>query len=534
MTKATDQTTPDDWAPHVQRIATAEIDVDEHHRRQMSDKAWSDGCAELAGQIAREGLLTPIKVAVGREGRYRLVFGLRRLTAARLNGGRHIDAILGGPMSDEEIEAERMSENLNRLEASPIDEMIHLGKLYDAVDASMPAGGDEDGVDHRERAIVAAVAARIGRSAKWVRDRLYLRRLTPKVVDLVVAGRLPLAHARELAKIGSEKEQLTLAQTAARDEDGVGGMDLDLLTFTVGRRLQKLDGVVWRLDVAFGGCPACEGCEHNTGTDALLFEGGQAPEKAMCLNTTCWMKKSRAAQGSLGRAVKKAADRVGSGKLPDARIGTLREAKLIPAELKDTTVAARVRAAVKPADAGPAPVKATKPGKDDAPAARSVESLADEAWRRFDIERAVAEEQAVFERCKADPMMVFAASLFVTAGEPCSMLKKSQKAENAALHDRAGRVFAGELPVGELAAVARGVFDLRVPVASELYRLTPYFDDAIEDLGSLLLGPRPERKAWMDAWIAEHEKPAPEKPAAKKKAAKKARKKASKKSGVAS
>ena len=30
--------------------------------------------------------------------------------------------------------------------------------------------------------------------------------------------------------------------------------------------------------------------------------------------------------------------------------------------------------------------------------------------------------------------------LFVNAGEPCSMLKKSQKAENAALHDRAGRV----------------------------------------------------------------------------------------------
>jgi len=497
----------------IRRIDTALINIDEHHRRELSDEVFKTGCRGLAERIAAEGLLVPIKVTAPGDGSYRLVFGLRRLTAVTMTGAESIEAIVAGPMTEEEIEAERMSENLNRLEASPIDEMLALGKLYDAVDAAHP-GTAADTPEEHDESVIVAVAERIGRTPKWVRDRLYLRRLAPKVVGLVVAGRLPLTHARELAKLGSDREQEELARQAARDGDGVGGMSLDALAHAVSRRRARLDGVDWLLEVPFGGCRACEGCPHNTATDAMLFEGSAQPDKAMCTNLGCFAKKTKAAHLTIKNAVAKAAARVSSGKLPDAKLATLRAAGVLPEGVKETTVAARVRAAVKPAGAagtpdheGPAAWTGGKAAGKAATKAggRPIESLADEAWRRFESERWQEQDIALHRRLHECPEVLPAVWAFCAVAGRDYGLTKQEKAEQAALLQLATEIIKGEAQASETSRLLERCVPLLVPKPGQLHHLCAYTEDQSITLGELLLGPMPQETKWKDAWIAEHE-----------------------------
>jgi hypothetical protein len=93
---------------NVEDIAVDLIDVTERRRADFGDL---DGLAE---GIRRVGLLAPILVDRNGSGRYRLIFGERRLRAVRLLGHGTIAAQLREHMTDDEFRAIELEENDNR------------------------------------------------------------------------------------------------------------------------------------------------------------------------------------------------------------------------------------------------------------------------------------------------------------------------------------------------------------------------------------------------------------------------------------
>ena len=95
------------------------IDVEEGIRQSL-DKEPLD---ELAKSIALHGILQPLVVEPGDEGRYKLQIGKRRMAAAKMLGLKKVPAIvLEGTLNPEDSLAMRLVENIHREDLDPLDE----------------------------------------------------------------------------------------------------------------------------------------------------------------------------------------------------------------------------------------------------------------------------------------------------------------------------------------------------------------------------------------------------------------------------
>lgn len=105
-------------------LPLAQIDIPDDRARSY-DAASAEA---LAAIIAAQGLMHPITVRqVG--DRYRLVAGLHRYQAFRINGAEIIPARLSTAETDEAARLEEVMENLGRAEISALDRCQHLFEL---------------------------------------------------------------------------------------------------------------------------------------------------------------------------------------------------------------------------------------------------------------------------------------------------------------------------------------------------------------------------------------------------------------------
>ena len=80
------------------RILLADIDEDPDQPRTLFD---DDGIEAMAASIREHGVVQPITVRPPVDGRYTLVFGARRVRAARLAGQADIPAVIRMPSPDD-------------------------------------------------------------------------------------------------------------------------------------------------------------------------------------------------------------------------------------------------------------------------------------------------------------------------------------------------------------------------------------------------------------------------------------------------
>lgn len=127
---------------------------------------------ELADSIKQAGLIQPITVRP-REGDppYHLVAGHRRYQACKLLGWKRIQCVVK-VMTDHEARVCNLQENLARVDLTPSQELVAILSLY----------GDTPKAKQ--------VALDLGRSQKWVNERLAIRKLDPRVREDVDAGLL--------------------------------------------------------------------------------------------------------------------------------------------------------------------------------------------------------------------------------------------------------------------------------------------------------------------------------------------------------
>lgn len=146
---------------------------------------------DLVQSIKDRGVLQPVIVRPygGRADQYELVCGWRRVLASRQAGLTTIPAIVEA-LSDKDVLEIQVIENLQREEVHPLEEANGYARLI----RDYGYGGVDE------------VAARIGKSASYVYQRLKLCDLTENTRALYADGKMSLAAALAVAKIPAEKQ----------------------------------------------------------------------------------------------------------------------------------------------------------------------------------------------------------------------------------------------------------------------------------------------------------------------------------------
>ena len=162
----------------------------------------------LAAAIGHPGLLQPLLVLPADEhGRHRLVAGHRRLAAARRAGLEevpvHVRELTGGAL------AAAIVENAVREDLSPLEEAQAIKRLQAEQGLTQPRA-----------------AKLLGRSERWVRDRLRLLRLPEPVRAGMEQGAIPLTAAPNLDRVAKVAPQV--AEEVAR-QVRAGELDRRLL-----------------------------------------------------------------------------------------------------------------------------------------------------------------------------------------------------------------------------------------------------------------------------------------------------------------
>lgn len=148
----------------------------------------SEKVKELADNIAQIGLLQPIVVREV-DGRFEVIAGHRRLLAFRQLGKAKIPCIVR-VVNDTECALARASENLRRVDLSPIEEAATYADLRDNHGLSV----DE-------------IAKEMGPSAGVVKRRLDLLKMPPNLQQAIHSGKISYGVAEELWRITDEGQR---------------------------------------------------------------------------------------------------------------------------------------------------------------------------------------------------------------------------------------------------------------------------------------------------------------------------------------
>lgn len=287
-TKATKTTTtPAAVAPHPVELRELHLDdlcESASNPRRSYDVAKLD---ELAESIRADGVLEPIMVrpcppSPIKEPAWEIVFGSRRVRAARLAGLATVPALIRHDLSDAACLELQIAENNQRADVSPIDEA-------DAILALVEQHGRD----------VHDVAARLGRSLPWVRARLALAGADPVIREALAQGIIGEGSAAMLARLPAEQQQEIGDALAEHDvyrrPDGRWSTGDVRRLLTDRQRTHRLVLATWDpLDVSLAGgsLPSCHNCSKRSDVQAALF--GEPTSDGLCLDRECWEAKTEA------------------------------------------------------------------------------------------------------------------------------------------------------------------------------------------------------------------------------------------------
>ena len=149
-------------------------------RRHFDDAALR----ELADSIKSQGIIQPLLVRpLGGENTYQIVAGERRWRAAQLAGLKEVPVYVR-QLSDKEVMAAALIENLQREDLNPIEEAAALQALRDALELTQEE-----------------LASRLGKSRPAIANALRLLQLSATARADIQAGLLSAGHARCLLGI---------------------------------------------------------------------------------------------------------------------------------------------------------------------------------------------------------------------------------------------------------------------------------------------------------------------------------------------
>lgn len=161
------------------KFRTLDLEKIDEPDRPIRSTIQDAGLDELAESMKREGLIQPIAVRPGDDGRYIVLAGHRRLLAARILNWPKIAALVYDDESH--YVSILVHENFMREDVSPADEAIFYAELFER------HGEDVD-----------RVVELVGRPRAHVENRLLLLRGYPEVFEALSKGEISIGVAQEL------------------------------------------------------------------------------------------------------------------------------------------------------------------------------------------------------------------------------------------------------------------------------------------------------------------------------------------------
>ena len=200
-------------------IPLDQIDVGERLRAVDDDYV-----ALIAESLEQRGLDTPVIVAEGDGGLYRLIAGGHRVAAARLAGWTEIPAKV---VEADDLHAKliEIDENLIRRELSALDRAVFLAerkRIYEALNPAAKRGGDRRGTKATSLSVWSfgkATATKLGVDERTIQRAVARAAIIPEVRAML--ARLPVAESgAELDKIAAQgaEMQLAIARHMARED----------------------------------------------------------------------------------------------------------------------------------------------------------------------------------------------------------------------------------------------------------------------------------------------------------------------------
>lgn len=228
---------------------------------------------ELATSIKQVGIMQPIVVHVSEGDGYDLISGERRYRAAMIAGLEEIPAMVYPRLPDHVVFELQITENLQRADINPMEES---DAFHELTRRGMTTADD--------------IAKRLGKSTKYVYDRLSLQRCILDVQDMIRSGQLPIAHAKQFAKLNMDDQQQlfdALAKGAPvalsdlkRKIDEQFSFVLDQAPFNI-----KSPNLVPKAG-------SCTTCPKRSGCNQLLFD--DVSSKDICFDRACYDNKVQA------------------------------------------------------------------------------------------------------------------------------------------------------------------------------------------------------------------------------------------------
>src|SRR6266849_4902156 len=163
---------------------------------QESDDLVAATLQELAASIRANGVIQPVVVRPGHDGRYILILGERRCRASKLAGRDKIPAIVRR-VSDQQAAEMTVVENLQRQDLNCMEQADAFAKL-----------SRDFGLTQEQ------IGQRVGISRESVSNYMRLLKLPATVMQHLQEGHLGFSEARELLKLPDNETIATIAQEA--------------------------------------------------------------------------------------------------------------------------------------------------------------------------------------------------------------------------------------------------------------------------------------------------------------------------------
>lgn len=185
-------------------LAVDEIDPNPYQTRREFDQEL---LAELADSIRVQGVLQPVVVRPGKEGRFVLILGERRLRASRLAEKTTIPVIVRR-VSEQQAAEMTLVENLQRQDLNCVEQAEAFANLSKQFKLTQ-----ED------------IGGRAGVSRETVSNYMRLLALPEGVIGALQMGRLTYSHARALLQLRDKVQIWTFAKRAIEEKMSVAKLE---------------------------------------------------------------------------------------------------------------------------------------------------------------------------------------------------------------------------------------------------------------------------------------------------------------------
>lgn len=199
-TAVADQVDPTTPAPLGELVALSNLRPSPLNPRKRFDAAL---LRELTANIEKHGVIIPLLIR-RRNGVGEVIDGERRYRASKASSLTHVPCVFRDDLTDGEVIEIQLLSAIQRQDLTPLEEAAGFKALIDSNQSLYSA---------------AYIADRVGRSERWVWDRMQLLSLIPELQELLSADIILVGHAELLAKLKPEDQE-----RASRFDVGFGSV----------------------------------------------------------------------------------------------------------------------------------------------------------------------------------------------------------------------------------------------------------------------------------------------------------------------